>query len=123
MRSAQAQVPAFFPLVRQLFEQHSLDAEQLWPADLHWQAGDPLQAKSAQSAWPLQLSSTPLPQTSAPSAQSSAQLAQLSPFEQVSSPQQKLPGAVGTVVHEKPLDVQRESEHVTGFEPPPSPQQ
>jgi hypothetical protein len=24
----QAQVPAFFPFVRQLFEQHSLDAEQ-----------------------------------------------------------------------------------------------
>ena len=116
-------MPAFFPLVRQLFEQHSVEAEQLWPDGLHWQAGEPLQAASAQSAWPLQLSSAPLPQISAPSAQSSAQLAQLSPFEQVSSPQQKLPGAVGLVVQAKPPELQRASEQVTGFEPPPSPQQ
>ena len=46
-----------------------------------------------------------------------------SPLEQVSSPQQKLPGTVGTVVHSKPFAVQRESAQVTGFEPPPSPQQ
>ena len=93
-------MPAFLPLVRQLFEQHSLDALQAWPAGLQAQAGVPLHAASEQSAWPLQSSSMPLPQTSAVSAQSSEQTLQLSPFEQLSSPQQKLPGVVGVVVQE-----------------------